>query len=232
MDQQGLRDWAGPIVAFLASTVVVPAGLAALGLSWRLIFAVSLCATTCVAWWGFPQWRTLLGIAVILTAIYAVWELKNERGYKITYQLCRSEVLVQSGGDPRLERYQLGARLFNESGYDLWARVDEERWTFGNQAAAESGVGHKPFRVINGTRQLVVSNGIDLAPPIPLDQIPKGHIRYVIRYGKTEDAQPKTLTISGDYSLFFRPDGQTGINFELDRDSQGPITWDLCRLPD
>lgn len=220
----------GPIIGFMASTVVAPLGLKALGLSPRLMFAISLAATIAVAFFGYPEWQGVSFIALIVSIGFSIWAAMNERGPQITFRYCRSQIFQNTGLGLRLRKFQLGAHLINDSGKDLWTSLVEEVWTIGDQAAAASPL-RKTTRFYAGAKGYVISNGVLFEPPILLDPMPAGRVRWVIKYGTREDKLTKTLTISTHFTVQLQPAFDTVLHFVPDRDADAPTDDVLERLP-
>jgi hypothetical protein len=131
VDEIARERTARTVIAFATSTVVVPAGMAAAGIPWLVIFSMSLLLTVCVAAWGFPAWRGLALAAVVATGGLALWTIKHEVAYGLTFQFCRNQRYLTVDGMPKLANYWFGIRPFNKNAFDVWVKLDEEQLSLG-----------------------------------------------------------------------------------------------------
>ena len=228
--QNKRKEMAEKAIGFATSVVLVPVAMSAAGMPWFVVLALALFLTLCVWAWAFKPDKIVYIPILAVAALFCAWAIRREVAYHLTYQLCRNQTLEVVSGDPRLAVYEFGARLFNDTGRTLFMRVDDQSFSLGRRAA-DPPLNQRPFPVYPGTRNLVISSVISYVPAIPIAKVNKGHVRFVIKYGRDPDALTKRLIISGDVNRRWLQNGDTAAEFVPDRDSDAPISFTkVCRF--
>lgn len=209
---------------------MIPAGLAALGVPWLVIFAVALVATAALAAGAYPAHRGLLLIAVVASGIFALWAVKREQGYAITWMLCRNQRYQLVDGDFRLVAYWIGVHPINDNPFDLWMVSDEQTFSLAGKSYGGK-LSEGPVRIPSHDDHFLSFTKVTFPAPVKLTDAGQGRIRYVMRYGRTPDKLDKTLIVSGKLQIEYPPDGETVPALRPDPDSSIPSTGDICVVP-
>src|SRR5689334_9684775 len=191
MNQKSLQKF----VIWSMGTLVVPAGLAAYGAPWPIVFAVTLMLTVGAGVGAFPGYRAWFLLGLVGSGVFAAWTVHRERDYKITFQFCRNQDYYLVNGEPKLHHYWIGIRLINDSPFDLQTSVDREVVTLG-AAAAETVHAPQKNGVFAFPRKApfaLLSDKFSMWPPVDLATVSTGHIDYVVRYGRDANKLDKTL---------------------------------------
>lgn len=226
MDEKSLQNF----FKWSLGSLVVPAGLAAYGVPWPIIFAITLVLTVCVGVGAFPKYRTWFLLGVIATGVFALWTVKTEQGYELKWSFCRNQRYKIVDGEFRLFRYWAGVHWINDNRFDVWIKSDEQTLTLGRNTESDEHLSDPPVRIPARNSNFLASTKLTFDPPAKLLDVVSGRIRYVARYGRDPNKLDKRLIVSGRIMIEYPPDGDTVISFTPDMDSAVPATEEMCRV--
>ena len=207
MDSETKEKVAKAVIALAISDVIIPSSLAWLGASPLTSIAIACVLTSCVALWGFEQWRGQLLLAVVVVGTVSLFIVKHEEGYSLPFELCNSEGYdPMPNGELALDVYSVALRLHNKSDHDIWVKADDNSFSLGD-TISRGPTDAPPQKIDAGDASHVVSNALQYDPPLPLRNVPDGRMRVVLRYGRTRHDLSKTLIFSGKVTIEFPPNG-------------------------